>query len=172
MDSYLDTARVKLGVRTRREAAERLVSRYGPIIPRGTLPGDLPPGDPTVVSSAAKVWHRADDHERPYDSELAGPHTSGSVQARRRIKEFTAAFPPLRIDPLDLLPSFSWTQIERQLRSLAGPDFERVPWELEILRAAARLNPPEMFLRDLLILAWSLIEESGSFSIGEVVAMS
>ncbi len=45
VDSYLDAARVKLGARTRQEAAQILVSRYGAISPRKGLPGESPPGD-------------------------------------------------------------------------------------------------------------------------------
>ena len=75
-----------------------------------------------------------------------------------RIKAFLARFPHMEPTPGDLLPAISWTQIDRQLRSLAGPDFERASWELEALRASARVNPPEMFYRELLTLAWSLID--------------
>ena len=45
VDSYLDTARVKLGARTRQEAAQMLVARYGLITPRKALPPGSPPGD-------------------------------------------------------------------------------------------------------------------------------
>ena len=67
----------------------------------------------------------------------------------------------------DLLPAVSWAQIERQLRSLAGPDFERASWELEVLKASARINPPEMFYRELLTLAWSLIDDTRPSSMTE-----
>src|ERR1700733_4029080 len=45
VDSYLDTARVKLGARTRQEAAQMLVDRYGLISPRKALPPGSSPGD-------------------------------------------------------------------------------------------------------------------------------
>src|ERR1700691_4757257 len=45
VDSYLDAARVKLGARTRHEAAQILVSRYGAISPRKGFPWESPPGD-------------------------------------------------------------------------------------------------------------------------------
>src|SRR5579862_3917982 len=45
VDSYLDTARVKLGARTRQEAAQVLVSRYGSVSPRKAFPRGSVPGD-------------------------------------------------------------------------------------------------------------------------------
>jgi hypothetical protein len=75
-----------------------------------------------------------------------------------RVKAFQRRFPPMEPQPSDHLPEISWAQIERQLRHLAGSDFERASWEMKVLRAAARTNPPEMFYRDLLTLAWSLID--------------
>jgi len=75
-----------------------------------------------------------------------------------RIKAFHRCFPPTQPAPNELLPPIDWAQLERQLCSLAGPDFERASWETEVLRLSARTNPPEMFYRDLLTLAWSLID--------------
>jgi hypothetical protein len=77
-----------------------------------------------------------------------------------RVKVFNERFPPLEPLSMDLLPAVSWAQIERQLRSLAGADFERASWELEVLKASARTHPPEMFYRELLTLAWSLIDDT------------
>ena len=77
-----------------------------------------------------------------------------------RVKAFLTRFPPIEPPSTDLLPAISWEQIERQLRNLAGPDFERASWETEALRASARVNPPEMFYRELLTLAWSLIDDT------------
>ena len=77
-----------------------------------------------------------------------------------RVKAFLDRLPPVDPPSTDLLPTISWEQIERQLRNLAGPDFERASWEREALRASARVNPPEMFYRELLTLAWSLIDDT------------
>ena len=77
-----------------------------------------------------------------------------------RVKAFLDRFPPMEPQPEELLPAISWGQIERQLRHLAGPDFERASWELEVLRGSARTSPPEMFYRELLTLAWSLIDDT------------
>jgi len=76
----------------------------------------------------------------------------------RRAREFLTRFPPTETSEEDSLPAIGWFQLERQLRSLAGPDGERASWEMEVLRVSARTNPPEMFFRDLLTLAWSLID--------------
>ena len=76
----------------------------------------------------------------------------------KRVREFQRRFPPIEPRPSELLPAIGWRQIERQLRSLAGPDFERASWEIEVLRASARMNPPELFYRELLTLAWSLVD--------------
>jgi hypothetical protein len=76
----------------------------------------------------------------------------------KRVREFQQRFPPMQSDPAELLPAIDWNQIERQLRSLAGPDSERASWEMEVLQVSARTNPPELFFRDLLSLAWSLID--------------
>lgn len=77
-----------------------------------------------------------------------------------RLKTFLERFPPIEPAPEDLLPAIGWEQIERQLRSLAGPDFERASWELRVLKASARTSPPELFYRELLTLAWSLIDDT------------
>ena len=86
----------------------------------------------------------------------------------RRASEFLSQFPPIETPQDDCLPPVGWAQLERQLRSLAGPDADRASWEMEVLRVSARTNPPEMFFRDLLTLAWSLIDGARSLSVGEV----
>jgi hypothetical protein len=75
----------------------------------------------------------------------------------RRARDFLNQFPPMATGG-EPLPEIGWAQLERQLCSLAGADSERASWEMEVLRVSARTNPPELFFRDLLILAWSLIE--------------
>jgi hypothetical protein len=82
-----------------------------------------------------------------------------AIQRTERVKSFLARFPEPEQDQ-DMLPPISWMQIERQLRSLAGPDFERASWELQVLRASARTGPAELFYRELMTLAWSLIDDT------------
>jgi len=76
----------------------------------------------------------------------------------KRAREFLSQFPEMDASPDESLPTIGWAQLERQLRSLAGSESERASWELEVLKVSARTNPPEMFYRDLLSLAWSLID--------------
>jgi hypothetical protein len=83
-----------------------------------------------------------------------------AISRTARIKAFLDRFPHLEPTPADMPPSISWSQIERQLRSLAGPDFERASWELEVLKASARTGPAELFYRELFTLAWSLIDDT------------
>lgn len=85
-----------------------------------------------------------------------------------RVKAFLGRFPPLETAEADMLPAISWAQLERQLRSLAGPDFERASWELEVLKASARTSPAELFFRELLTLAWSLIDDTRPPQVTEV----
>jgi hypothetical protein len=82
-----------------------------------------------------------------------------AILRTERVRTFLDRFPLVEATQ-DCLPPISWMQIERQLRSLAGPDFERASWELEVLKASARTNPPELFYRELLTLAWSLIDDT------------
>jgi hypothetical protein len=90
-----------------------------------------------------------------------------AITRTARVKAFLQRFPPMEPAPGDLLPTIGWDQIERQLRSVAGPDFERASWELEVLKASARTSPPELFFRELLTLAWSLIDDTRPSSMTE-----
>jgi hypothetical protein len=87
---------------------------------------------------------------------------------REREARFLRAFPPMTPEPGNALPLLAWQQLERQLRSLAGANLEGLEAEFEILRASARTNTPEMFYRDLLTLAWSLIDGAMATSQEEV----
>lgn len=85
----------------------------------------------------------------------------------RRAREFLALFPPMAPSADESLPVIGWAQLDRQLRSLAGWDSERASWEMDVLRVSARTNPPELFFRDLLTLAWSLIDGTRPSPVGE-----
>jgi hypothetical protein len=87
---------------------------------------------------------------------------------REREARFLKVFPPITPDPENALPLLAWPQLERQLRNLAGANLEGLEAEFEILRASARTNTPEMFYRDLLTLAWSLIDGAMTISLEEV----
>ena len=101
VDSYLDTARVKLGARTRQEAAQRLVDRYGLISPRKALPPGSRPGDEhlgpaftdpalnggegsgRVVSSEPGSAHRVGAVPVQAGSGVSAPVSAGGGEARR-----------------------------------------------------------------------------------------
>jgi hypothetical protein len=118
----------------------------------------------TGAKSSLLAWFRYKEPS-PVD-EMAVVNLDARIEhaafRTERIKAFHRCFPPIQTAPEDLLPMIGWAQLERQLCSLAGPDFERASWEMEVLRVSARTNPPEMFYRDLLTLAWSLIDGTRS----------
>ena len=83
-----------------------------------------------------------------------------AIERSSREVEFLRRFPPHQLGPSEVLPPLNWAQLARQLRSLSLASDDRICWELEALRSGSRTSPPELFLRDLLALAWSLIDES------------
>jgi hypothetical protein len=114
----------------------------------------------TGAKSSLLAWFRGKEPSAVDEMTVANLDARIEHAAFRaeRIKAFNRCFPPMQAEPSELLPTIDWAQLERQLGSLAGRDFERASWETEVLRASARTNPPEMFYRDLLTLAWSLID--------------
>ena len=64
--------------------------------------------------------------------------------------------------PETLTPAFTWAQVERQLADLSGsPERAAITAPLvSALRKQARWMPPEMVLRELFCLAWTLMDES------------
>ena len=73
---------------------------------------------------------------------------------RRTWPESTAAEAPM--------PRFTWAQLERQLTDLAGSsDKAAITAPLvSAMRKQAPWKPPEMVLREILCLAWTLMDES------------
>ena len=61
-----------------------------------------------------------------------------------------------------LTPTFTWAQLERQLADLSGAPARAAitPALVSALRKQARWKPPEMVLREILCLAWTLMDES------------
>ena len=59
-------------------------------------------------------------------------------------------------------PVFTWEQVERQLADLSGSPSRAALAEplVSALRKQARWMPPEMVLRELFCLAWTLMDES------------
>ncbi len=67
--------------------------------------------------------------------------------------------PPVAETPT---PAFTWEQLERQLADLSGaPNRAAITAPLvSALRKQARWKPSEMVLREILCLAWTLMDES------------
>ncbi len=59
-------------------------------------------------------------------------------------------------------PPFTWEQLERQLADLSGAPARAAitPALVSALRKQARWKPPEMVLREILCLAWTLMDDS------------
>ena len=64
--------------------------------------------------------------------------------------------------PETATPIFTWEQLERQLADLSGAPSRAAitPALVSGLRKQARFKPPEMVLREILCLAWTLMDES------------
>ena len=64
--------------------------------------------------------------------------------------------------PETVTPAFTWEQLERQLADLSGAPARAAitPALVSALRKQARWKPPEMVLREILCLAWTLMDES------------
>ncbi len=65
-------------------------------------------------------------------------------------------------EPETATPAFTWEQLERQLADLSGaPNRAAItPALVSALRKQARWEPPEMVLREILCLAWTLMDET------------
>ncbi len=69
---------------------------------------------------------------------------------------------PVPPTPETPTPPFTWEQLERQLADLSGAPARAAitPALVSALRKQARWKPPELVLREVLCLAWTLMDES------------
>jgi hypothetical protein len=84
-----------------------------------------------------------------------------ALRLRREIDEFEARWPaPPRRE--ELIPSFSWTQLERQLVDLAATpaQADMARHLVSATRKLAPFKPSEMVLREILCLTWVLLDEN------------
>jgi hypothetical protein len=87
-----------------------------------------------------------------------------SIQANRQA--LIVLEEPLRSRSLarreQLMPAFTWEQLERQLRDLTDTPAKAaiVAPLVSGLRKQSRWKPPELVLRETLCLAWTLMDES------------
>lgn len=93
---------------------------------------------------------------------LAGRRLSLLVQKALQIRQAAEVFdrdwPPLLNRPP--MPAFAWTELERQLTGLAPADLAPMVRDLvSAVRKEASLKPPEMVLREILVIAATVLDE-------------
>jgi hypothetical protein len=84
-----------------------------------------------------------------------------ALRLRREIDDFEARWPTLAKRE-ELLPSFSWTQLERQLVDLSATpaQADMARHLVSATRKLAPFKPAEMVLREVLCLTWVLLDEN------------
>jgi hypothetical protein len=84
-----------------------------------------------------------------------------ALRLRREIDDFEARWPALAKRE-EILPGFSWTQLERQLVDLAATpaQADMARHLVSATRKLAPFKPPEMVLREVLCLTWVLLDEN------------
>ena len=81
-----------------------------------------------------------------------------ALEIREAAEAFEATWPPLARRPP--MPVFAWTELERQLRDLAPEAMSGVVHDLiSAIRKEAEPKPPEMVLREILIVAAAVLDE-------------
>jgi hypothetical protein len=85
---------------------------------------------------------------------------SRAIRVRTEIAAFEHRWPAPRNDEL-MAPTFSWSQLERQLSDLVdSPAKAAMARDLvSATRKTSHFKPPEMVLREILCLAWALLDE-------------
>lgn len=84
-----------------------------------------------------------------------------ALRLRREIDDFEVRWPSLAKRE-ELIPGFSWAQLERQLVDLA-PTPNQADMARHLVSATRKLapfKPPEMVLREILCLTWVLLDEN------------
>lgn len=84
-----------------------------------------------------------------------------ALRLKREIDDFEARWPALARRE-ELLPGFSWTQLERQLVDLAATpaQADMARHLVSATRKLAPFKPSEMVLREILCLTWVLLDEN------------
>lgn len=84
-----------------------------------------------------------------------------ALRLRREIDDFEARWPALASRE-EMLPPFSWTQLERQLVDLSATPVQAdmARHLVSATRKLAPFKPPEMVLREILCLTWVLLDEN------------
>ena len=84
-----------------------------------------------------------------------------ALRLRREIVDFEGRWPTTTAEEA-LTPSFSWTQLERQLVDLAATEAQATMARhlVSATRKLAPFKPPEMVLREILCITWVLLDEN------------
>jgi hypothetical protein len=84
-----------------------------------------------------------------------------ALRLRREIDDFEARWPsPPERD--ESIPTFSWTQLERQLVDLSATEQQAAMARhlVSATRKLAPFKPAEMVLREILCMTWVLLDEN------------
>jgi hypothetical protein len=84
-----------------------------------------------------------------------------AMRLRQEIDDFESRWPTNSVRG-EMLPTFSWEQLERQLVDLAATETqaEMVRHLVSATRKLAPFKPSEMVLREILCMTWVLLDEN------------
>jgi hypothetical protein len=85
---------------------------------------------------------------------------SRAMRVRAEIAAFEHRWPAPRTSDV-MVPTFSWSQLERQLSDLVDSPVKAAMARdlVSATRKTSHFKPPEMVLREILCLAWALLDE-------------
>lgn len=83
-----------------------------------------------------------------------------ALKAQQEAEAFARRW-PAAAGPEPMIPQVSWAQLERQLADLADSPLKAAMARdlVSATRKMARFKPPEMVMREILCLAWALLDE-------------
>lgn len=101
---------------------------------------------------------------------LAAHRMALVVQKARQIRDASDAFlrdwPTLEVRPP--MPAFAWSELERQLLDLAPEELGPIVRDLvSAVRKEASPKPPEMVLREILVIAATVLDEDFRLSLAQ-----
>ncbi|WP_082584958.1 hypothetical protein [Caulobacter sp. Root655] len=101
---------------------------------------------------------------------LAAHRMALVVQKARQIRDASDAFirdwPTLEVRPP--MPAFAWPELERQLLDLAPKELGPIVRDLvSAVRKEALPKPPEMVLREILVIAATVLDEDFRLSLAQ-----
>ncbi len=80
-------------------------------------------------------------------------------QIRQAVDAFEQTWPPLPTEPP--APTFTWSQLLRQLTDLAPPELKPLVADLvSAIRKESAAKPPEMVLREILTITATVLDDS------------